>query len=126
MISETIDNNEALAVFDVEVAHTGELLRAGGVQDLENARRVINLDLLPVEILNGRIVFLHETSWHELYRQSTFAHPARSQYHDLELSHFSGRGSQRPSTRLKSQEQWVRLIQLITGTTAITATYSTI
>lgn len=78
MISETIDNNEALAVFDVEVAHTSKLLGAGGIQDFENARRIINLDLFPIEVFDGRIVFFHETTWHELNRQSTFAHPARS------------------------------------------------
>ena len=62
VISETIDDDEALAVLDVEVAHAGKLLGAGCIEDLEDAGRVIDLDLLPVKIFDRRVILLHEAT----------------------------------------------------------------
>ncbi|KYM97742.1 hypothetical protein ALC62_11571 [Cyphomyrmex costatus] len=66
MIRQAVHHDETLAVLDVQVAHRRELLGTGGVEDLEDARRVVHLDLLAVEILDRRVVLLHEAAGHEL------------------------------------------------------------
>jgi hypothetical protein len=97
VVGQTVHDHEALPVFDVEVAHAGELLGAGRVQDLEHARRAVHLDLLAVEVLDGRVVLLHEAAGHELHGEGALANPARPQHHHFELAHFSSR--RRPSGR---------------------------
>ena len=87
MIRQAVDNDEALAVLDVQISHAGELLGAGRVQDLEDAGRVVHLDLLPVEILDGRVVLLHEAARHELDCQGTLTHTAGAQHHYFEFPH---------------------------------------
>ncbi|EZA47166.1 hypothetical protein X777_16631 [Ooceraea biroi] len=87
VIRQAVDDDEALAVLDVEVAHRRELLGAGGVEDLEHARRIVHLDLLAVEVLDRRIVLLHEAAGHELHGERALAHPARAEDHHLELAH---------------------------------------
>ena len=61
--------------------------RAGGVEYLEHALLAVHLDLLPVGVLDGGVVLLHEDPLHELHRQGGLAHPARPQHHDLVLPH---------------------------------------
>jgi hypothetical protein len=46
VVGEGVDDDKALAVLDVEVAHAGELLGAGRVQDLQHAGTAVHLDLL--------------------------------------------------------------------------------
>lgn len=89
VIRQAVDDDEALAVLDIQVAHRRELLGAGGVEDLEHARRVVHLDLLAVEILDRRVVLLHEATGHELDGERTLAHPARAEDHHLELAHLA-------------------------------------
>ena len=40
--------------------------RAGGVEDLEHALLAVDLDLLPVGVLDGGVVLLHKDALHEL------------------------------------------------------------
>lgn len=87
LVDQTVDQDEALAVPDVEVPHRGELLGAGRVQDLQHRRRRVHLDLLPVEIFDGRVVLLDEGPGDELDRQRGLPHPAAAEHHHLILPH---------------------------------------
>ncbi|OXU27011.1 hypothetical protein TSAR_013628 [Trichomalopsis sarcophagae] len=78
VVRQTVDHHEALAIFNVEVSHAGKLLRASCVEDLQDTRRVVHLDLLPVEVLDCRVVLLHEAAGHKLHCQGTLAHTARA------------------------------------------------
>ena len=49
VVGEAIDDDETLPVLDVEVAHGGELLGAGSVQDLQHTGRGVHLDLLQMK-----------------------------------------------------------------------------
>lgn len=104
VVGQTVHDHEALPVFDVEVAHTGELLGAGRVQDLEHARRTVHLDFLAVEVLDGRVVLLHEAAGHELHGEGALANPARPQHHHFELAHFSRR--RRPARQGTRRFRW--------------------
>lgn len=87
VVGEAVDDDEALPVLDVEVAHAGKLLRAGGVEDLQHARRVIHFDLLAIKVLYRRVVLLHEATRHKLHRQRTLPNPTRAEHHYFELTH---------------------------------------
>ena len=82
-----VDQQEALAVQDVQVQHGGELVRPGRVQDFEDAERVVQLDFLPVEVLDGRVVRLSESAGAEAQSDAALAHAASPHHHDLELPH---------------------------------------
>ena len=88
VIGQAVANDEPLPVLDVEVPHRGKLLCSGRVQDLEDAGRAVDLDLLPVKVFDGRIVLLHEVTRNELNRQSRFADTARPENDHFELAHF--------------------------------------
>ncbi|KAG7235042.1 hypothetical protein INR49_003407 [Caranx melampygus] len=66
LVHQAVDQDETLPVFDIQVSHGGELLGPRRVQDLQDGRRGVHLDLLPVEILYRGVVFLYEGSRHEL------------------------------------------------------------
>ena len=87
MVGDGVDDDEALAVADVEVPHGGELLGAGGVQDLEDRGRAVDLNFLAVKVLDGRVVLLHEAPGDELDGEGALAHTARAQHHHFELPH---------------------------------------
>ncbi len=87
MIGQTVGDDEPLAVLDVQIPHGGELLRARRVEDLEDAGRVVHLDLLAVKVLDRRVVFLHEVARDELNGEGGFADAAGAQHDHLELSH---------------------------------------
>lgn len=87
VISQAVHDHETLSVFYVQVAHACELFGASRVQYFEHARRAVHLDFLPVEVLDGRVVFLHETARDELNGQGALAHAARAQHDHFELAH---------------------------------------
>ena len=93
LVDQAVDQNEALAVPDVQIPHGGELLGAGRVQDLQHRRRGVHLNLLPVEIFDGRVVFLYEGPGDKLDGQRGLAHPAAAQDHHLILPHSASAGS---------------------------------
>ena len=51
-----VDEHKALAVLHVQIAHGRELLRAGRIENLEHALLVVDLDLLAVRVLDGRVL----------------------------------------------------------------------
>ena len=61
--------------------------RASGVEDLEHALLAVDLDLLPVGVLDGGVVLLHEDALHKLHCQGGLSHTTRTQHHDLVFSH---------------------------------------
>lgn len=79
------DQQEALTSLHVLVSHGTVLLLSGCVQDVQEARDVINSDLLPVRVLNGWIVLLNEVILHERDGDGGLAHTSRSNHDDLEL-----------------------------------------
>ena len=87
MVGHAVADNEALSVFDVQIAHGRELLCPRRVQNFQDTGSVIHLDFLPVEILNGWIVFLHEMSGHKLDGEGGLADAAGAQDNHFELSH---------------------------------------
>ena len=87
LVDQAVDQDEALAVPDVQVPHGGELLGAGRVQDLQHGRGGVHLDLLSVEILDGGVVLLDECPGDELHGEGGLAHPAAAQHHHLILPH---------------------------------------
>ena len=101
---DAVDQDEALAVLHVEISHGGELLRTGGVEDLQHALLPLHLHLLPVAVLYGRVVpgmviisinfiitvsllLLHEDPLYELHGEGGLAHAAAAEHHDLVLTH---------------------------------------
>ena len=88
VIGQTITDNETLTVLDVEVPHGRELLRAGRVQDFEDAGRAVHLDLLAVEVLDGGVVFLHEVAGDELNGEGRLADAAGAENDNFKLTHF--------------------------------------
>ena len=54
--------------------------RAGGVEDLEHALLAVNLNLLPVGVLDGGVVLLHEDALHKLHCQGGLPHTTRTQH----------------------------------------------
>jgi hypothetical protein len=87
VVSQTVDHHEPLSVLDVKVAHAGELFRPCRVQYFQNTRGIVHFDLFAVEILDGWVVFFHETSGNKLNRQCTFPNPTRSENHNFKLTH---------------------------------------
>lgn len=61
--------------------------RAGCVQDLQHALLTVHLDLLPIRILDGRIIFLHENALDELHSQGRLAHTSRTEHYNLVFPH---------------------------------------
>lgn len=82
-----IDENEALAILHVQVAHGRELLGAGGVQNFEHTLLAIHLHLLAIAVLNGRVILLDKDALHKLDGQRRFAHTAAAQHHNFVFSH---------------------------------------
>lgn len=87
LVDQTVDQNEALTVLDVQIPHRRELLGASGVQDLQHRRGRIHLDLLAVEVFNGRVVLLDEGPGHELNRESGLPDATAAEHHHLILAH---------------------------------------
>ena len=101
----TVHQDEALAVLHVEIPHGRELLRPGGVEDLQHALLAVHLHLLPVAVLYGGVVpgmvsvsieqhyhlfsvsLLHEDALDELHGEGGLAHAAAAEHHDLVLTH---------------------------------------
>ncbi|KOC62123.1 hypothetical protein WH47_05215 [Habropoda laboriosa] len=90
MIRQTINDDEALTVLYIKIAHTRELFGTGSIEDLEYTRRVVYLDLFSIKVLDCRIVLLHETSRNKLHGKCTLAYPARAEDDYLELAHLFG------------------------------------
>ena len=61
--------------------------RASGVEDLEHALLAVDLDLLPVGVLDGGVVLLHEYPLDKLDCQGRLAHPSTTQHHYLVFPH---------------------------------------
>ena len=89
VVGDAVGHDEPLPILDVKITHGCELLRAGRVEDLEDARRVVHLDLLAVKVLDRRVVLLHEETRHKLHRERGLADAARTQHHHFELSHLA-------------------------------------
>mmetsp|Transcript_49387 Transcript_49387/g.127316 ORF Transcript_49387/g.127316 Transcript_49387/m.127316 type:complete len:221 (-) Transcript_49387:381-1043(-) len=63
---DRVHDKEALASPHVLVTHGGVFLLTGSIQDVKKAGLVVNCDLLPVRVLNGRIILLDEVVLDEL------------------------------------------------------------
>ena len=63
------------------------LYRPGGVEDLQHALLTVHLHLLPVAVLDGGVVLLHEDALDKLDSQGGLAHAAATQHHDLIFPH---------------------------------------
>ena len=84
---DAVDQDKALSVLHVEIPHGRELLSPGGVEDLQHALLAVHLHLLPVAVLDGGVVLLHEDPLDELDSEGRLAHSAGAQHHDLVLPH---------------------------------------
>lgn len=78
---------KALASSHVLVPHGRVLLLTGRVQDVQQARFTVNHDLLPVGVLDRRIVLVHEVILDELYREGGLAHASGAHHHQFVLRH---------------------------------------
>ena len=61
--------------------------RARGVEDLQHALLPVHLHLLPVAVLDGWVVLLHEDPLDELDSEGRLAHSTGAEHHDLVLPH---------------------------------------
>jgi len=86
-----VHDHETVTVPDVEVAHGRKLLGSGRVEDLEHGWNSVDVDLLPVEVLDRRIVALDESTSDEHHRQRALPDTATAKHDDLVVSH-CGRG----------------------------------
>lgn len=87
LVDKAVDQDEPLAVFDVQVPHGRELLGAGGVKDFQHRGRGVHLDLLAVKILYSGVVLLDERPGDELHGEGGLADPAAAQHHHFVLAH---------------------------------------
>lgn len=87
LVDKAVDQYESLTVFDVQVAHWGELFGPSGVKDLQHRGRGVHLDLLAVKILYGGVVLLNERPGHKLHSEGGFPDPTAAQDHHFILAH---------------------------------------
>ena len=87
MISDTIANDKALTILDIQVSHGSKLFGSGRVQDLEDTWTVVDLDFFSVKVLDGGVILLHEVARDKLDRQCGLAHAPWPQDNYLELFH---------------------------------------
>ena len=81
-------DEESLAGPHVLVPHGAVLLLARRVQDVQQTRLSVNDDLLPIAVLNGRIVLVNKMVLNQLNGQSTLSHTSGSDNNQLVLRHF--------------------------------------
>ena len=91
LVDQAVDQDEALSVLYVQISHGGELLGPRRVQDLQHGGRRVHLDLLAVEVLDGRVVFLDEGAGDELDGQRGLADAAAAQHDNFVLFHLGRR-----------------------------------
>lgn len=92
LVDQTVDQDEALSVLDVQVSHGGELLRPRRVQDLQHGGRRVHLDLLPVEVLDGRVIFLDKSAGDKLNGERGLPDAAAAQHDNFVFFHWGGQG----------------------------------
>jgi len=80
-----VHEDEALTVLHVQITHGRELLGTGGIEDLEHALLAVDIDLLPVRILDCGIVLLDEDALNELDGKSRLTHTTRAENNNLIL-----------------------------------------
>eukprot|EP01139_Manchomonas_bermudensis_P023301 Amastigsp_a840989_40230.p1 type:complete len:204 gc:universal Amastigsp_a840989_40230:630-19(-) len=85
--SDRVHENEPLAVLHVKVAHRGELLSAGSVENLEEALLPVDLRLLAVRVLDRGVVLVDEDALDELHSQRRLADTARAEHNELVFTH---------------------------------------
>jgi len=83
-------DEESLPGPHVLVPHGTILLLTSGVENIQEARLSIYHHLLPVAVLDGRVVLVNEVVLDELYGQGGLAHATGSDYHELVLRHVGG------------------------------------
>lgn len=76
LINQTVNQDETLAVFDVEISHGSKLLSSCGVQNFQHGGGRVHFDLFAVEIFNGGVIFLNESPSDKLHSQGGFANPS--------------------------------------------------
>ena len=75
-----VDERKGLSVADVQLPHAGKLLRAGSVQDLHDARpHAVDVGVVSVVILDGRVVGRREDARYYPQRQSALPDASRAQ-----------------------------------------------
>ena len=80
-------DEESLAGPHVLVPHGAVLLLARRVQDVQQTRLPVDDDLLPVAVLDGGVVLVHEVVLDQLDGEGGLAHASRAHHHKLVLSH---------------------------------------
>ena len=70
---DRVDTEETLPGAHVLLPHGRVLLLAGGVEDVKEGDLLINHTLLPVAVLNGRIILVHEVGLDELDSEGRLA-----------------------------------------------------
>lgn len=71
------DQQEAVGVAHVELAHGGELFGAGRVHDLEHDLAAIDIDLLAVGVFDRWVIAFYEDALDELGCQTALTHASR-------------------------------------------------
>ena len=86
---DAVDKEETFAIADPLITESGVLFLSGGVEDFEDARLVIDDDLLPVRIFDGGVVCLNKVAQAELNSQSGLANATISENHQAVQHLFS-------------------------------------
>jgi hypothetical protein len=73
-----VDAEETLSGPHVLLSHGGVLLLSGGVEHIQQGDLLVNDTLLPVAVLNGRVILVNKVGLDELDRQSRLAHTLSS------------------------------------------------
>lgn len=87
LVDKAVDQDEALSVLYVQISHGGKLLRPRRIQDLQHGGRRVHLDLFPIKVLDGRVVFLDEGTSDKLHGQRGLTNAAASQHDNFVLLH---------------------------------------
>ncbi len=89
-IDDGVDEQEALAVLDVKVAHRRKLLRSRCIKDFQDGRCTVHVNLFSVEVLNGRVVLFDKISRDKLNGESALPHAPRPKDYNFVFSHRHG------------------------------------
>jgi len=85
--SDSVNEEEALASAHVLIAHCAVLLLAGGIKDIEEGGLTVDCNLLPVAILDGRIVLINEVVLDQLDSKGGLADTTTTNNDNLVFSH---------------------------------------
>jgi len=103
--SDSVDEEEALAGAHVLVTHSAVFLLTSSIEDIEEGGLTVDGDLLPVTVLDGRIVFIDEVILDELDSKSGLSDTTTTNNDNLVFGHLVNEVLKMKRLKNKQQRQ---------------------